>query len=133
MLEAIAGARCIVICPSNPVVSIGPILEIPGIRRALCDSAAPVVAVSPIVGGAPIKGPADRLLRGTGSEVSPRGVAERYRDFLDGMVIDQRDASLVADIEAMGLRVVATDTLMTNPEVSARLAETLLELAQESA
>ena len=133
VLEAISSARCIVICPSNPVVSIGPILEIPGIRQALCDSPAPVVAVSPIVGGAPIKGPADRLLRGTGSEVSARGVAERYRDFLDGMVIDQRDADLANDIEAMGLRVLATDTLMTRPEVSARLAESVLQLAQGSA
>ena len=132
VLDAIASARCIVVCPSNPVVSIGPILAIPGIRQALCDASAPVVAISPIIGGAAVKGPADPLLRGTGSEVSARGVAERYRDFLDAMVIDQCDAPLAPDIEAMGIRVAATETLMKSPTVSAELAKTTLALAEQT-
>ena len=100
VLEALRGARSIVFCPSNPVVSIGPILALPGVREALRESSAPIVAISPIVAGAPVKGPADSLLRGVGAEVSARGVARLYRDVVDGFVIDTRDSDETADVTA---------------------------------
>jgi LPPG:FO 2-phospho-L-lactate transferase len=130
VLEAIAAAEVILVCPSNPVVSIAPILAIRGVRAALRDAAAPVVAISPIVGGVPVKGPADRLLRGVGVEVSARGVAGLYADFADGFVLDERDASEAADIEALGLHVCVTDTLMRGPRVATAVARVALELAR---
>jgi LPPG:FO 2-phospho-L-lactate transferase len=129
VLEALAAADVIVVCPSNPVVSIGPILAVPGILGAVSASRAPVVAISPIVGGAPVKGPADRLLRGLGHEVSARGVAALYREFADGFVFDERDAELTGDIAAMGLRAHSMDTIMRDAAASRRLAEAALELA----
>ncbi len=112
VLEAIAQADAIILAPSNPIVSIGSILAVPGIRAALHETPAPVVAISPIVGGAPIKGPADKLMSGLGLEVSAAGVAACYRDFLDVLVIDQRDAALAPAIEAQGCRVIVMDTIM---------------------
>jgi LPPG:FO 2-phospho-L-lactate transferase len=129
VLDALAAADAILVCPSNPVVSIGPILALPGLRAAVRDSRAPVVAVSPIVGGAPVKGPADRLLRGLGHEVSARGVAALYRDFADGFILDERDAELADDIAAMGLLTRSLDTIMRDTAASRRLAEAALELA----
>ena len=133
VLEAIAGAEAIVLCPSNPIVSIGPILALPGVREALRAAKAPVVAISPIIGDAPVKGPADRLLRAAGCEVSARGVAKLYGDLLDGYVLDARDAEQKTDVEALGLRCRVTDTLMRSPEVATALAREALELAQELA
>ena len=130
VLDLIAQARLIVICPSNPVVSIGPILALPGVRKAIAASAAPVVAVSPIVGGAAVKGPAAQLLRGTGCEVSARGVAGLYRDFVDGMLIDEKDAAQTSDLEALGIRPAVADTMMVDREASARVAQAVLELAR---
>ena len=94
-------------------------------------SGAPVVAISPIIGGAPVKGPADRLLRGIGVEVSARGVAGMYRDFIDAFVLDERDADQAAEIEAMDLRVRVIDTLMRDTDAAARVAEAALGLATE--
>lgn len=131
VLEALGDARAILLCPSNPVVSIGPILAVPGLREAMMTSGAPIVAVSPIVGGAPVKGPADRLLRGIGVEVSARGVAGLYSDLIGGFVLDQRDADQAREIEAMGLRVRVLDTLMRDAAAAARLAEAALSLAGE--
>ncbi len=128
VLEAIRSAGAILVCPSNPVVSIGPIAALPGLREALAAAAAPVVGVSPIVGNAPVKGPADRLLRGIGSEVSARGVAALYREWMDGFVLDQRDASQARDVEALGLRARVVDTLMRDVAAAARLAEAALQL-----
>jgi len=133
VLEALGAARAIVVCPSNPVVSIGPILAVPGVRDAIAAAAAPVVGVSPIVGGAPVKGPAAQLLRGVGAEVSARGVAGLYAGWIDGFVIDQRDAAQVPDVEELGLACRATDSLMVTPEVAARLAGCVLELAEQIA
>lgn len=133
VVEAIRAADAILVCPSNPVVSIGPILAVPGIRAALDAARARVVAVSPIVGGAPIKGPASQLLRGVGVEVSARGVAGLYRDWIDGFVLDQRDAEQRADVEALGVAARVTDTVMRSPEAAAKLAETTLTLARELA
>jgi LPPG:FO 2-phospho-L-lactate transferase len=129
VLDALRDARAILFCPSNPIVSIGPILAMPGIREALRQSRAPVVAISPIVGGAPVKGPADRLMRGVGVEVSARGVAELYRGLIDAFVIDERDADLAADIEAMGIRTRVLDTIMGDVAVAQQLAEAALSLA----
>lgn len=131
VMQALGEAGAILICPSNPVVSIGPILAVRGVRDAMAASGAPVVAISPIIGGAPVKGPADRLLRGIGIEVSARGVAGMYRDFIDAFVLDERDADQVADIEAMDLRVRVIDTLMRDADAAARVAEAALGLATE--
>jgi LPPG:FO 2-phospho-L-lactate transferase len=131
VLEAIAGAEGVLICPSNPVVSIGPILALRGVRDALAATAAPVVAISPIVGGAPVKGPAAQLLRGIGAEVSARGVAALYRGVAEGFVLDERDAGQAADVSALGLAPCVVDTLMTDTRRAARLAEAALGLARE--
>jgi LPPG:FO 2-phospho-L-lactate transferase len=133
VLDAIAAARLVVVCPSNPVVSIGPILAVPGIAEALERSAAPVVAISPIVGGAPVKGPASQLLRGIGVEVSALGVARHYRPWIDGFVLDRRDAALEADIKGLELATRVTDSMMVDPEAAARLAAATLELAESLA
>ena len=129
VLDALREAQTILFCPSNPIVSIGPILAMPDVRAAVRRSRAPVVAISPIVGGAPVKGPADRLMRGVGVEVSARGVAELYRGLIDAFVIDERDAGLAADIEAMGIRTRVLDTIMGDVAVAQRLAEAALSLA----
>ncbi|HVN40522.1 MAG TPA: 2-phospho-L-lactate transferase [Myxococcota bacterium] len=133
VLDAIRAADAILVCPSNPVVSIGPILALRRLREALRSARAPVVAVSPIVGGAPVKGPADRLLRAQGVEVSARGVAGMYRGLARGFVLDARDAAQQADVEALGLRAVAVDTLMRTPEIAAGVARAALALCAELA
>lgn len=133
VLDALRNATRILVAPSNPVVSVGPILAVPGVREAIAASRAPVVAISPIVGGAPVKGPADKLLRGTGTEVSARGVAALYRDFAHGFLLDTRDAGQVPDVEALGLRARAIDTIMRSPDAAAQIARAALELADELA
>jgi len=117
------------IAPSNPIVSIGSILAVPGIHNALHEASGMIVAVSPIVGGAPIKGPADRLMHGLGMEVSPVGVARYYRDFLDVMVIDKQDEHLLSKIEDLGIPAVATDTIMRDMATKASLARKVLAVA----
>jgi LPPG:FO 2-phospho-L-lactate transferase len=131
VLAAITEADTILVCPSNPVVSIGPILAVPGVRDALIASRAPIVAVSPIVGGAPIKGPAHTLLRALDVEVSALGVARFYRDWIDGFLFDERDRALLGDIEALGLRARALDTMMVDVGVSERLAEAAIGMAEQ--
>ena len=128
VLEALSGAETVIVCPSNPLVSIGTILAVPGVRAALA-ARHDAVSVSPIIAGAPVKGPADRLLSAVGAEVSALGVARLYRGFCRGMVIDRRDAALAGEIEALGLAVRAEQTLMRTPEIAASLAKTVLELA----
>ena len=130
VLEAIAEARAILVCPSNPVVSIGPILAVPGVREAIARADVPVVAVSPIVGGRPLKGPAAQLLRGVGCEVSARGVAAHYRDWITGFVLDQQDAEQAREIEALGLDVRVVDSIMRDPAAAERVARAALELAR---
>jgi LPPG:FO 2-phospho-L-lactate transferase len=129
VLDAIIQAEAILIAPSNPIVSIGSILAIPGIHDALHESKAMVVAISPIVGGAPIKGPADKLMLGLKMEVSPVGVARCYRDFLDVMVIDQQDEHLIRTIEDLGIPAVATNTIMRDLDAKKALAMKVLEVA----
>ncbi|MBI3302202.1 MAG: 2-phospho-L-lactate transferase [Deltaproteobacteria bacterium] len=124
---AIRTAQLVILPPSNPIVSIGPILALPGVREALREIPAPTVAVSPLVAGKPIKGPADRLLSGLGIEVSVAGVADLYRDFLDTFVIDTQDASQRERLEQLGLTVIVTDTIMSDIEKSVALARTIVE------
>ncbi len=125
-IAALRHADFVIIPPSNPFVSIGPILALRGMRRALRRARVPVAAVSPIVAGAPIKGPLHRMLKGLGHEVSPVGIARLYRDCVDVFVMDQRDAALAPRVAALGMRPVVTDTLMTSPAKSRRLAQRVL-------
>jgi LPPG:FO 2-phospho-L-lactate transferase len=127
VLDALKQAKAILIAPSNPIVSIGTILSVPGIQDVLHQASGTVVAVSPIVGGAPIKGPADKLMRGMGHEVSAVGVAHCYREFLDAMVIDVQDAHLIKQIEALGIATVVTNTIMRDDVTKANLARTVLQ------
>ncbi len=130
MCEAIRSAQLVIIPPSNPIVSIGPILALPGVREALRATTAPVVAISPLVAGKPIKGPADRLLGGLGIEVSAVGVAGLYRDFLDTFVIDIQDADQRERLEHLGLSVIVTNTIMSDVERSENLARVTVEHGQ---
>ncbi|MEX2627610.1 MAG: 2-phospho-L-lactate transferase [Ilumatobacteraceae bacterium] len=124
--RALTDADVVVIAPSNPLVSIGPIRALTGIDDLLAARRASVVAVSPIVGGAALKGPADRMLVELGHRASADGVAELYRDIAGTIVIDAVDADTAARIEALGLRAVVTDTVMSDPEVAANLATTVI-------
>jgi LPPG:FO 2-phospho-L-lactate transferase len=126
VVDAISRADAVIIAPSNPLVSIGPILAVPGIRDALAETKAPVVAVSPIVGGQAIKGPADRMLSSLGHEVSAVGVARLYADFLDVLVLDEQDAALAPPVESLGVRACVTDTIMRDQASKRALAEATL-------
>lgn len=125
-LAAIERAELIVVCPSNPIVSIGPILAVQGYLDALKRSEAPAVAVSPIVGGKALKGPADRMLASMGHEVSALGVAAMYAEFVDGLVIDDADAALAPRIEALGVRTLVVPSVMRDEEDRRRLASETL-------
>jgi LPPG:FO 2-phospho-L-lactate transferase len=131
VLEAIREAEAVLIAPSNPIVSVGTILALPGVRSALQETRAPVVAVSPIVGGAAIKGPAAPLMRSQGFEVSARGVAACYQGIADALVIDQVDAALADDIRELGMQVVVTDTIMRGLPEKRALALAALTAAQK--
>ncbi len=134
VVDALLSADAVLIAPSNPVVSIDTILAVPGIAEALRQTVAPVVGVSPIVGGRVVRGMADRLLPAVGAEVSAAGVAAHYGPrLLDGWVVDHRDADAVEAVTDTGIRCVATDTLMDDVEVAAALARTCLDLAAEVA
>jgi LPPG:FO 2-phospho-L-lactate transferase len=132
VLDAVAAADVVLFAPSNPVVSVGTILAVPGIRSALIDSPAPVVGLSPIVGGAPVRGMADKVLRAVGVEPSAAAVARHYGpEVLDGWLVDERDAAAVAEVEAAGIRCRARPLLMTDDEASAAMARAALELAAD--
>ncbi len=133
VLDALTGADAILVAPSNPIVSVGPILATPGIRGAL-DAArgrgVPIVAMSGIIGGRALKGPADRMLTSLGHESSARGVARLYRDLATIFVLDETDAADIDAIAATGLRVVAMDTIMTDDDARTRVAAAVLDLAR---
>ena len=126
VLEAIREAEGVIVTPSNPLVSIGPVLAVRGVREALRETEARVVAVSPIVGGRAIKGPADRMLRDQGLPASATTIAKLYEDFLDALVIDNADNELFPEIAALGVDVVVTDTIMDSMEKKSALARTVL-------
>ncbi len=127
VLDAILDAEMVVVCPSNPIVSIGTILSVSGVRDALKRTNARVVGVSPIVDGLPIKGPADKMLRCSGLEVSAFGVAKFYSDFLDEFVIDIKDEKEKNRIEKLGIEVKITNTVMQCLEDKVALAKVVLE------
>jgi LPPG:FO 2-phospho-L-lactate transferase len=126
VLAAIADAERVVVAPSNPLVSIDPVLAVPGIREALAERRADAIAITPIVAGAALKGPAARLLRELGHEPTAVGVARLYRELVGTFVLDERDAQLRSDVEALGLRCVVTDTVMSDPQRAGALAEAVL-------
>ena len=127
VLAALQSGQVLVIAPSNPLVSIAPIVAVPGVRAALARRRRRTAAISPLVGGRPVKGPLHRMLRGLGLEVSPRGVARCYQGLADLFVLDRTDAAWARRIEALGMRVLVTDTLMRTPRHAARLAKTVLD------
>jgi LPPG:FO 2-phospho-L-lactate transferase len=124
VLDALAGATRVLICPSNPIVSIGPLLAVPGLREAVERRRDDAVAVSPIVAGAAIKGPADRMLRELGHDPSVVGVARLYAPLAATLIIDTADAALADEVEAAGMRCVVTNTVMRTPDDAAALAKT---------
>jgi len=126
VIEAIREVDGVIISPSNPLVSIGPPLAVAGVREALRETDARVAAVSPIVGGRALKGPADRMLRDQGMEASAVTIARMYVDFLDVLVIDEADEALAPEIEALGVDVVVTDTIMKSMAKKSALARTVL-------
>jgi LPPG:FO 2-phospho-L-lactate transferase len=128
VLEAIAAADVVVCCPSNPVVSIGPVLAVPGILEAVTARRDRVVGVSGIVGGSPVAGMADKLMPAVGIEVSAAGVAERYAGWLSAWLVDEVDAGLLPRIRALGLRAAAADTIMTGDARAEAVARAALDL-----
>ncbi|MFF4426533.1 MULTISPECIES: 2-phospho-L-lactate transferase [Streptomyces] len=133
VLEAIAAADVIIFPPSNPVVSVGTILAVPGIRDAVASAGAPVVGLSPIVGGAPVRGMADKVLAAVGVESTAAAVALHYgTGLLDGWLVDTSDADAVAEVEAAGITCRAVPLMMTDVEATAEMARAALELAEAS-
>lgn len=126
VLDTLFDADIVVVCPSNPIVSVGTILAVKGVRDALRQTKARVVGVSPIVGGIPIKGPADKLMRSLGFEVSAFGVAKLYSDFLDAFVIDSVDVAQKSRIEQLGIDVTVAPTIMKSLEDKFALAKITL-------
>lgn len=127
ILDAIRQSVAVILAPSNPFVSLGPIFGLSGVREALISARARVIAISPIVGGKTIKGPADKMLRGLGFEASALGVARLYKDIVGTFVLDHVDRQHLEAIEALGMRAVAADTIMTTPAKAARLARIVLD------
>jgi len=127
VLDAIAAADAVVICPSNPVTSIGPILAVPGIAPALGTTEATVLAVSPIIGGQAVSGPAGRLMAASGIEVSAAGVAAAYAPWLDALLLDEADAALAPRLGASGVRPIVADTIMRGRAGELALARRVLE------
>ena len=133
VVPAIEAAEVVVIAPSNPIVSIGPVLAVPGVRQAVTTRRERVVAVSPIIAGSALKGPADRLLTELGHESSVVGVARLYRDVAATLVIDEADRALADAVEAEGIRCVVAPTIMSGPAEAAALAEVVLAAGRTAA
>jgi len=131
VLDAILSASVVLIAPSNPVTSIGPILAVPGITAALRNTRAPVVAISPIVAGAAVSGPAGILMAAQGLPVSIAGVAQAYKEFIDILVVDQRDSQAAEELRAAGLRVRCAATLMRTAEERTALARAVLSFVSD--
>jgi LPPG:FO 2-phospho-L-lactate transferase len=126
VIEAIGSADAVLIAPSNPITSIGPILSVPGIREALISARGKIAAISPIVGNAPVAGPAGILMAAQGLPCSITGVAQAYEDFLDILICDTRDARLAETLRKNGVRVQCTQTIMRSGEDKAALAREVL-------
>lgn len=132
VVEALEQAALIVFGPSNPFLSLDPILAVPGIRQRIAGSNAPVVAVSPIIGGKAVKGPADKLMAELGYDVSASGIVNYYEDLLSGIILDEVDADLCASIESRGVKAAALPTFMQSLPDKIRLAATLLDWSEEA-
>ncbi len=128
VIESIQHAERIIICPSNPIVSIGSIISLQGIKKALIKADAKIVGISPIIQGAPVKGPADKLLKGLNYEVSSFSVAEIYQPFMDIFIIDIKDENEEARIQNLGIKTIKTDTLMTTLQNKIDLAKVALSV-----
>jgi LPPG:FO 2-phospho-L-lactate transferase len=128
VLDAIAAADVVVFCPSNPVVSIGPILAIPGVREAVAARRDRATGVSGIVGGSPVAGMADKLMPAVGIDVSALGVAVHYRDLVSAWLVDDADAAAIPQVEALAIRCRATDTIMADDDRAEKVARAALEL-----
>jgi LPPG:FO 2-phospho-L-lactate transferase len=126
VIESIAEADAVIICPSNPLISIGPILAVPGIRQSLCETKATVLAISPIVGGTSLKGPTDRMLRDLGMEVSATQVARLYEDLIDRYLLDETDVAEIDSVRALGIEARTAPTIMHGAEEKLALARTVL-------
>ncbi len=129
VLEALQSADAVVLCPSNPFVSIGPILSLPGIRERIAQK--PTVAVSPIIGGQALKGPAAKMMKEQGMAVSALGVAQYYADLLDGFVLDQADSSLADEVQMLGITPWVTDSIMRDKRARRRLAAEILQFLNQ--
>jgi LPPG:FO 2-phospho-L-lactate transferase len=129
VLLAIRNASAIVFCPSNPIISIGPILAVPGIRRALEHRKCPAIAISPLVGGRAIKGPTADMMKSLGMEASVAGIAKLYRGLVDVLVIDRVDRQQVSSVEKSGMRAVVTNTIMSGIPQKKSLARVVLKAA----
>ena len=133
LAEALSAASAILVCPSNPIASIDPILAVPSVREAVAVRRDVVAGVSPIVGGVPLRGMADKLLPAAGVEVSAAGVAAHYRDLLGGWVVDLVDEGQAERVEGLGIRVSVVNTVMVDDGASERLARAAVELALSGA
>lgn len=128
--EALEKTDLIVLCPSNPILSIGPIMAIQGIRESISKTRARIVGISPIVGGRALKGPLDKMMESLGLEVSPFGVAQLYRGLLKGYVIDRLDGPIASRIGSLGMKVFATNTVMNSIEAKSQLARETVRFAE---
>ncbi len=127
VLDAITTSRAVILAPSNPFVSLGPIFELAGVRDARAPTVSAVAAISPIIGGKTVKGPADKMMRGLGHEVSPLGIARLYKDCAGLFILDHIDDRYIEPIRDLGMRAVVADTIMTTPAKAARLANVVLD------
>ena len=130
VIESLADAEMVILAPSNPFVSIGPILGVPGVRAALETTKAVRVAISPIIAGQVVKGPAAKMMTTLGYEVSALGVAKIYNGLVDLFVLDEQDRALAPRVEALGMRTLVTDTMMTSMERKAELAREVVAAAR---
>lgn len=129
VLNAIAQADAVIVCPSNPLISIGPILAVPGIRRALERRRGPTIAISPIVGGRALKGPAAKMMRSLKMSASAQGVAQFYKGIVNVLVLDKEDEAQASKIESQGMRAIVTDTIMAGLSKKKSLARAVMKAA----
>ena len=131
VIEFILDAELIIICPSNPLVSIRTILSVNGVERALKETKAKIISITPLIGGSPIKGPLDKMMKGMGLEVSSFSIANMYKDFIDAFVLDVTDQHLKNKIESLGIRVYVIDTLMKGLKEKTQIAENILRIGEK--
>lgn len=127
VIDSINEAEIIIFCPSNPIISIGPILKVKGVREALINSEAIKIAVSPLIAGKPLKGPTDKLMKGLGLDVNSTEIAKIYKDFLNIMVLDKSDTGEIKKIEDLGIKTLVTNTIIPDDSTSMQLSKEILK------